>query len=396
MTMISDALVAHLSGLQKKALITGLLFTLAGLGIALATGDMEQYYQSYLIGFVFCFGISACSWGLCMLHHLIGGRWGFIVQRVLEAAMSAFPVLLILFIPVLLGMHDLYHWTHEDVVAKDQILQHKQSYLNVSFFIVRVVIYFAIWIIASSLLIKWSNQQDSSGDPSLTDKIRNVSGPGMVVFALSVTFAMFDWVMSTDPHWFSTLYGVMMIVNAGGATMAFLIMMMTYMRNYEPFSKLANADRFHDWGKLLLAFTLLWFYMMLSQFLIIWAANLPEENPWYIHRVNHGWEIVTVGLVLGRFILSFFLLLSIPRKRNPIRLVKVAIFILIMHWVDMYWHIAPNFHGEAVHFNILDLVVPVGLFGLWLFFVLKRLKSRPLIPQRDPRFGHLVEPLSSV
>ncbi|MBM3263119.1 MAG: hypothetical protein FJY97_06785 [candidate division Zixibacteria bacterium] len=395
MTMISDALATQLDGLQKKVLTIGLVLLVAGLAIALITGDMAQFYQSYLIGFVICFGITCCCWGFCMLHHLVGGRWGFIVQRLLESVMSTFPVLLILFVPIVIGMHDLYHWTHEEAVQNDIILQHKQSYLNTSFFIVRALLYFAIWIAASHLLIKWSNTQDVNGDPTLTDRIRDISGPGIVVFALSMTFASFDWIMSTDPHWFSTLYGVMMIVDAGGAAMALIIMMMTYMRHHDPYSRLVGADRFHDWGKLQLAFTLLWFYMMLSQFLIIWAANLPEENPWYIHRTHNGWEVVTVALVLCRFVIAFFLLLSIPRKRDPRRLVKVAIFIFVMHWVDMYWHIAPNFHGEGFHFSPLDFIVPAGLVGVWFFFVLRRLKTCPLIPQKDPRFGHLVESAST-
>jgi hypothetical protein len=396
MTTLSDTLATRLDGLQKKALTAGIVLIAGGAVFAFATGDMAQFYQSYLLGFFIWTGITACCWAFCMLHHLVGGRWGFVVQRLLEAAMSTFPVLLVLFIPIVAGMHDLYHWTHEEAVAQDIVLQHKEPYLNVPFFLIRAVLYFAIWGVASHLLIRWSNEQDASGDQTLLDKIRQVSGPGIVVFALSMTFASFDWIMSTDPHWFSTLYGVMMIVDAGGAAMAFLIMMMTCLRHYPPFSTLASSDRFYDWGKLLLAFTLLWFYMMLSQFLIIWAANLPEENPWYVHRIHGGWEVVTVVLVLCRFVIAFFLLLSIPRKKDPRRLVRVAAFIFAMHWLDMYWHIVPNFHGEGFHFSVLDIALPAGLGGVWFFFLLRRLKARPLIPQRDARFEKLVESVSSV
>jgi len=329
-----------------------------------------------------------------MLHQLVGGRWGFVIQRLLEAAMSTFPVLAILFIPIVLGMDDLYHWTHEEVVANDPILQHKAPYLNVSFFYIRTVIYFLIWIGISTLLIKWSNAMDESGDMSLLNKTRDVCGPGMIVFALTTTFASFDWIMSTDPHWFSTLYGIIMIIDAGGAALSFIIIMMAYLRHHAPMATLADSERFYDWGKLLLTMTLLWFYMMLSQFLIIWATNLPEENLWYLHRLQGGWEWVSIGLVLGRFVISFFLLLSIPRKRDPRRLTRVAVFILIMHLVDIFWHVAPNFQHNGFHVSVTDVVVPIGLGGIWLFFVINRLKKRPLVPQKDPRFEKLVASIS--
>ena len=394
MTTIPRPLFEQLTSLQSRALTVGVLLILGGLLYALSMGEMAGFYQAYLVGYMICAGITLVCMAFTMLHHLIGGRWGFIIQRLLEAAMSTLPVLLVLFIPIALGMHDLYHCTHEELVAADPILQHKESYLNVPFFLIRTVVYFAIWIIASSLLIRWSVAQDSSGDPRLTDKIRSISGPGVVVFALTMTFASFDWIMSTDPHWFSTLYGVMMIVSSGGAALSFIIIMMTYLRNHAPISDLADSDRFHDWGKLLLAFTLLWFYMMFSQFLIIWASNLPEENPWYVHRVNGGWEVVSIVLVLCRFVIAFFLLLSIPRKRDPRRLVRVAWFILIMHLVDIFWHVAPNFRPDGFGFSVMDVIIPFGLGAIWFYFVINRLKKNPLIPQKDPRFEELVESVS--
>ena len=394
MTTISDHLTEQLNGLQNKALIVGLFLAIGGFGYAIVMGNMANFYQAYLIGYMIITGITLVCLFFFMLHQLVGGRWGFVIQRLLEAAMSTFPVLAILFIPIVLGMDDLYHWTHEEVVANDPILQHKAPYLNVSFFYIRAVIYFLIWIGISTLLIKWSNAMDESGDASLLDKTRDVCGPGMVVFALTTTFASFDWIMSTDPHWFSTLYGVIMIVDAGGATISFIIIMMAYLRHHDPMAKLADSERFYDWGKLLLTMTLLWFYMMLSQFLIIWATNLPEENIWYLHRLQGGWEWVSIVLVLGRFIISFFLLLSIPRKRNPRRLTRVAVFILVMHLVDIFWHVAPNLQHNGFHVSIMDVVVPIGLGGIWLFFVINRLKKRPLVPQKDPRFEKLVASIS--
>ncbi len=394
MTNIPNILYNQLSNLQSRAITIGAFLVMGALAYAFSTEAMGEFYQAYLIGYMICVGITLVCMAFFMLHQLIGGRWGFLIQRLLEAAMGSLPILLVLFIPILLGMHDLYHWTHGEAVASDPILQHKASYLNVPFFISRTLIYFAIWIIISSLLLKWSIDQDKSGDPKLLDKMRSISGPGVVIFALTMTFASFDWIMSTDPHWFSTLYGVMMIVSSGGAALSLIIIMMTYLRNHSPIKELADDDRFHDWGKLLLAFTLLWFYMMLSQFLIIWAANLPEENPWYVHRMHGGWEILSVVLVLGRFVIAFFLLLSIPRKRDPRRLVRVAWFIFTMHLVDIFWHVAPNFRHDGFAFNIMDFIVPIGLVCIWLFFVINRLKKNPLIPQKDARFTELVESVS--
>lgn len=392
MTPITDTLRSKLDQTQALMGIIGLAGLVIGAGIAFATGDRSQFFQSYLIGFFYWTGIALGCLVLFMLHHLVGGRWGFVIQRLMEAGMFTLPLMFVLFLPVLIfGMHDLYEWTHADVVAQDELLQHKEGYLNIPFFWIRTIFYFALWGGAALLMIKWSNTQDETGDPGLTDKIRMVSGPGIPIFGLTVTFASFDWLMSLDPHWFSTIYGIMQIVNLGGATLSFLVIAMRYLANHEPFSYLATSDRFHDWGKLMLAFTLLWFYIMLSQFLIIWSANLPEENPWYLHRVEGGWAWVSIILVLFRFVVAFFLLLSIPRKRDPRRLMRVAALIMGMHLVDLFWHIAPNFSDHGLQVSPLDVLLPVGIGGIWMAVFLRRLKSRPLIPQKDERFTAFVE-----
>lgn len=391
MTTTTGTLRPQLDQLQKTSLIVGLVILIAAGWVAFSMEQRAEFFQSYLLGFFFWTGIALGCWVLCMLHHLVTGRWGFLIQRILEAGMSTFPLLFILFLPVLLmGMEDLYPWARPEA-ASDPILQHKASYLNYGAFVSRAVLYFAIWIGTSFLLIKWSNAQDETGDPALSDRLQALSGPGIPLFGLSVTFASFDWLMSLDPHWFSTLYGVMTIVSFSGATMAFVIIMMTYLRNHEPFTRFADANRFYEWGKIELAFILLWFYMMLSQFLIIWAANLPEENPWYIHRSTGGWEVYSFFLVLLRFVIPFCMLLSIPRKKNPKRLVRVAVFILVMHLADLYWHIIPNFSEHGIHFSLLNIALPIGIGGIWFAVFLKRLKSRPLMPQKDPRFTEYVE-----
>ncbi|MBT5873124.1 MAG: hypothetical protein HOH43_06865 [Candidatus Latescibacteria bacterium] len=391
MTTTTETLRPQLDQLQKVSLILGLVIVAGSAAAAFTMGQQAEFFQSYLIGFFFWTGIALSCWGLCMLHHLVTGRWGFVLQRVFESGMSTFPLLFVLFLPILLlGMQDLYPWARPEA-ADDPLLQHKEAYLNYGFFVVRAVIYFAIWIGVSSYLIKWSNAQDESGDPALSDRLQALSGPGMPLFALTVTFASFDWLMSLDPHWFSTLYGVMMIVSAGGATMAFAIIMMNYLHKHEPLSRFANAGRFYEWGKIELAFMLLWFYMMLSQFLIIWAANLPEETPWYIHRSTGGWEIYSFCLILLRFVVPFCLLLSIPRKKNPKRLVRVAVLILVMHFADLFWHIMPNFSQHGVHIGLLNIALPLGIGGIWFAVFLMRLKSRPIIPQKDPRFAEYVE-----
>jgi hypothetical protein len=242
---------------------------------------IEQLFRSYLIAYLFWFGIALGCLPLLMLHHLVGGAWGFVIRRILEAGTRTLPLMIVLFVPLLLGIHSLYEWSDPEIVARDQILQAKHAYLNVSFFIIRAVVYFAAWIIFAYFLNRWSAEQDATGNPILLRRFQLLSAPGIVVYTLGITFASIDWGMSLEPHWFSTIYGMLFIVGQTLAALAFVIPVAVLLSDSPPASGFMKADVFQDLGNLLLAFVMLWAYISFSQYLIIWAGNLPEEIPWY-------------------------------------------------------------------------------------------------------------------
>jgi hypothetical protein len=378
--------VPALARLQQRALIVGVVGLAAGL-IGLFT-NREQFFASWLIGFIFCLGLSLGSLGLLMLQHLSGGQWGLVGRRVFEAAAATLPMLVLVFIPIIFAMPTLFLWARPEVVAGDRILQAKAPYLNVPFFVVRAIIYFAFWIACAWLLNKWSSAQDrgaESIDRAGMVRFRTLSAPGILFLVLTITFAMTDWVMSLDPHWFSTIFGLMFTAGFGLGSFALLIAVLSAVGPTGTLAPILKPRHFHDLGKLLLAFTMLWAYLNFSQFLIIWSGNLPEEIPWYVERFRGGWGVVAIALVLGHFALPFLLLLSEDLKKNR-WLARVAIFILVMRLVDIIWLVSPTFehHGFPIHW--MNVAIPAGLVGIWLFFFARQLRSRALMPFNDPFF----------
>jgi len=365
--------------------VVGLIVSAVGL-----VADPDQFYRSYLVAYMFVLGPALGSLALMMIHHLSGGAWGIGIRRLLEAGSRTLPLMAILFIPVVLGMHSLYEWTHLDVVAKDPILRHKQPYLNTTFFIVRALFYFAVWCGLALTLTGWSKAQDAhppvAGDraEASTGKFRVVSGPGLLAYGITMSFAAFDWVMSLDPHWYSTVFGLLLIVGQGLSTLAFTIAMGFYLSRSGPMESVLTPGKFHDYGKLLFAFTMLWAYLSFSQFLIIWSANLPEEIPWYIRRFSHGWGPVSVLLAVGHFIFPFLMLLSAGLKRAASRLALMGCFVMVMRFIDIYWLVMPQFHEGRLVFHWLDATTVIGLFGVWLAAYCWNLKGRALLPVGDP------------
>jgi len=374
--------------IRTLGLMIGAVF--AVLTVIGAMADPKQFFQSYIIGYMYWLCISLGCLGLLMLHHLISGRWGFVIRRLLESGARTLPLMAILFIPIVFGMHSLYEWTHADVVAKDAILQFKSPYLNESGFIVRAVIYFVLWIGMTFLLTKWSRTQDQTGDPKLKSKMINLSGPGIPVFILAVTFASTDWVMSLEPHWFSTIFGFIFVVGQGLAAMAMCIIWVINISDADAFGEIGASKYLSDLGTLMFAFTVLWAYVSFSQFLIIWSANLAEEAPWYIKRGQGGWDIMAVALILFHFALPFFLLLQRAIKRRAALLMVIAVLMLLMRYVDLYWYIAPAFaHGgpSEFHPHWLDAAIPLSIGGFWLAFFTMQLKGVALVPLHDPRMA---------
>jgi hypothetical protein len=303
------------------------------------------------------------------------------------------PVLTVLFLPIVFGMHDLYHWTHEEVVAADEILQRKQRYLNTPFFLIRAAIYFAVWNTLVHFLNAWSLEQDRTGDPTIPRRMQKLSGGGLVILALTVTFASFDWLMSLDPHWFSTIYGVLIMGGQGLTALAFLIVMLAWLSRRPPLDTVVVSSHFHDLANLMLAFVLLWAYFSFSQYLIIYSANLPEEITWYTRRLFTGWRVIGVFLVVFHFALPFAVLLSRKLKRTPTLLVKVAAGILVVRLVDLLWLIAPELNPNGFSVHWLDVVLPVTLGALWVGLFFRELRGRAILPVHDPQFDEALGPL---
>lgn len=377
-----------MSDYQKRALIIGIVFLvilIAGLFF-----NAREFFQAYLIGWTFWTGITVGSIALLMLQHLTGGGWGLVIRRSLEAATRVLPLMVVLFVPVVIGAHSIYHeWTDPAEVAKHPAVQFKAGYLNVPFFTVRAVIYFAIWGALVFFLNKWSLAQDRTADNRYTKNMRVLSGPGMVIVIFSITFASIDWYMSIEPEWFSTIYGFIFVAAWALSALAFVIAVMARLSREEPMRRIVAPLHFHDLGKLLLALVMLWAYFAFSQFLIIWSGNLPEEIVWYLRRIYGGWGylIVTIGIL--HFAAPFLFLLSRDIKRNPGKLVLVAVLVLVMRSVDLLWMLAPAFQHRM--WILMDVAALIGFGGIWLAFFTWQLGKRPLIPINDPQFESTLE-----
>ena len=381
MTAQSDSSLL-LGKVQKRSLLVGGgAAILALLGWAL---DATAFYQAYVMAFFLVLMVPLGSMGIVMLHHLTGGAWGFAIRRLLEAGIRTIPVVALMSIPLFCGLlfGDLYPWADPEAVAHDSVLQHKAPYLNKTFFLIRAGIYFTVWIVLGRRLLSLAEAHDRRGGAKLRKKMRNVAGPGIGIYAITMTFAAFDWGMSLEPHWFSTIYGAMFIVGQVLSTWCFSIVVSSWLAKREPFSRWIKQDHFHDLGNLTFAFTMLWAYVAFSQYLIIWSANLAEETPWYLRRTAHGWQGVAQFLIFFHFLVPFFCLLARKTKRSVQVLAGIALFMLVMRLVDMYWLIAPAFH-EHLTFSWLYLVVPVALLGTWLSLYTRMLKGRPLVSLQD-------------
>ncbi|RPJ55081.1 MAG: hypothetical protein EHM23_27335 [Acidobacteria bacterium] len=379
---------ADLSRFQRWALIVaGLAIVLSAIGGFL---NPEQFFHSYLYAFLFWLGITLGSVAVLMLHHLVGGLWGFVIQRVLETAARLLPLMALLFIPIILGLPSLYEWTHGEA-GEIAALRHKSAYLNVPFFLVRAVVYFAIWTLLAYLLARWSRQVDETGNTALVTKMERLSGPGLVIYGVTMTFAAVDWVMSLEPEWYSTIFGMAFLVGQGLSALCFAVIVTWSLADRKPLADVVTRKQFHDLGNLLLAFVMLWAYIAFSQFLIIWSGNIPEEAVWYQHRLHGGWEWVALILITLHFGVPFLVLLQSRAKKRAGILSKIAIGLLVLRLVDLYWIVAPSLHTEGLSLHWLDVVTPAAIGGVWLAAFAWQLKSTALLPVRDPR---LVEALS--
>ncbi len=370
-------LAHNLERLQRTAFRVGggaAVLCLVGLFV-----DRDQFFRSWLIGFLFWLAPALGSLAIVMLHNMTGGAWGFTIKRLLEAAMRTLPALAALALPILLGIGSLYEWSHADVVANDEILQRKEAYLNVPFFIVRTVLYFAIWIFLARKLIRLAERYDRTLNPKALRRIGFLSGFGLVLYFLTMSFASFDWGMSLEPHWFSTIYGVHFIIGQGLSTLCLAVIVCSRLVRHDPFSRWIEKSHFHDLGNLMLAFVMLWAYISFSQFLIVWSGNLPEETPYYLTRTQNGWQVMALVLVVCHFAAPFFILLSRRNKRTATTLARLATVLFLLRFVDYVWLIAPSFHHGEMHLSWLDVAAPVAIGGIWIGLFTRNLRGRPLI-----------------
>ena len=384
---LSTELRASLRQARVRAGIVGLVGVLA-----LAVGAFsarDQFFRSYLWAYILFLGIAAGSLSWLMLQYLTGGAWGVVVRRPAEAAARTLPLLALLFLPIAFGVTSLYPWTQ---ATNDAVLRVKEArYLNIPFFLVRAALYFAGLIFLSWFLNRWSARQDREGSKPADSKMAAISAPGLIFWAFAVTFLAIDWVMSLNPHWFSTMFGLLFIIGQGLSGMAFLVTVLVFLSNFRPMSEILTARHLHDLGKFLLATVMVWAYFAFSQFLIIWAGNLPDEIPWYIERLRGGWQYVALTLVLGHFALPFALLLSQDLKRNFKLLATVAVFILCMRVVDLYWLVTPDASKGGLSVSWLDLAAPLGIGGIWLAYFFMQLEGRPLMPLNEPQLAETLE-----
>ena len=366
--------------------IAGALLCLVGLFVS-----PFQFYRSYLWAYLYIVGLSVGSLAWLMLQYITGGNWGMVIRRPCEAAARTLPLVALMFLPILIGIPNLYDWSHAAKVAADPDLQHKHLYLNVPFFLGRAALYLGGWTLIGWLFSKWGKQEDTEGHNAVHGKFAKLAPPGLIFWALSVTFMSIDWVLSVNPKWFSTMFGLLFMASQGLTSMAFLIALMVFLSKRKPMSDVLTARHLHDLGKFLLALVMVWAYFSFSQFLIIWAGNLPEEIPWYMTRLNGGWEYVALLLVFGHFALPFALLLSRDLKRNFKLLAGIAVFILCMRLVDLYWLVAPDFRKASFGLSWMDFTAPMGLIGLWLAFFLWQLEKRPLMPINNPNLEEALQ-----
>jgi hypothetical protein len=368
----------------------GLVLAVVGLGGSLALGlaseaARRQLWHSWLVGTLFALSIALGGLFFVLVHHATQAGWSVVVRRIAENAMATLPFLALLFVPLLFGMGDLFDWSHAQAVKGDSLLLHKRPYLNVQFFVIRTVVYFAIWSALALWFGRLSRLQDATGDHELTRRMRRASPPALLLFALSVTFFAFDWLMSLEPAWYSTIFGVYFFAGSAMAFFAFFALVVIAARRSGLLAEVVTTEHQHDIGKLLLTFVAFWAYMAFSQFLLIWYANLPEETSFFAQRYAGSWLTAGAVLVFGHFLVPFFLLLSRAAKRNAKALAALSVWLLAMHLLDLYWLVMPNLHPAGMVPTLLDATALIGCCGVFLAAFGGALKRQALVPLRDPR-----------
>jgi hypothetical protein len=389
---MTHSVPAEVERVRGKALAVGLGgVALCGLGLLV---DPGQVFRSWLFAFLFWSGVAVGCLSILMIQYLTGGLWGLTIRRILEAGSRTLRYAWILFLPLVAGLGHVFVWADPAALETNEHLKHaveqKHIYLNTASFLGRAAFYFAVWAVLAHLLSQLSLRQDAGWTRKVNRQLGAISGGGLLLMGLTITFSSIDWGMSLDPRWFSHIWGVLFMVGQALSAMALCIVLIARIGAQEPLARAALPGTVHDLGKLMFAFVMLWAYVNLSQFLIIWSGNLPEEIPWYIQRLQGSWQAVALLLLVCHFVLPFLMLLSRDLKRNARLLAWVAGGIFVMRVVDLYWLVGPELHkGFPIHW--LDLAALLGIGGLWNFLFARELMDRPLLPVGDPELEEALE-----
>jgi hypothetical protein len=399
---IDELLGPRLARLQSGALVAALVgLVLTGLGFVVDKPDTihgvvqpNPVYHSYLYAYVFWFGVTAGSLGLLMLHHVVGGGWGFVLRRFLEAATRLFPLVTLLFIPVAIGMWSggLYAWNAPGMSAHLAELVHKRGFFMTPVgFLVFSAIYFLIYGFFAWQMNRFGRLAEMTDDPAVFERANKTAAFGILIYCLTTTFVAVHWVMSLTPHWLSSIFGMLTIVSQGLSTMALMLALLGIVGGDAPLLRAAPSGLFRDLGNLTLAFVMLWAYMSFSQYLITYSGNTAEEITWYVARRQGGWQWISLSLIPLHFFAPFFILLTWSElKKHPERLAKLAIFIILMRLLDLYWWITPTFR-PTFHFGIADFGTPLLIGGIWLWAWAAQLKGKPVVPIHDLRLTEYLQ-----
>ena len=353
----------------------------------LGAGNPKQFFFSWLVSFMFFLSLSLGGLFFVLIQYAVQGGWGIVLRRIGETIFATIPVMAALFLPVVLGLHDLFEWAHPGAADHDALLRWKEPYLNVSFFLIRAALYFVIWSFMAILYYRGSRGQDVTGDPGVSARLRRLAGPAIIVLALTQTFASIDWIMSLTPHWYSTIFGVYFFSGSFVGFIALLSVVVVAMRRAGLLETVITAEHLHDIGKLLFAFTAFWAYIGFSQFFLMWYANLPEETVWYKARIEGSWMQVSLLLIAGHFVVPFFYLMGRAVKRKGTTLALGGAWLLIMHFVDLYWQIMPTLHPEGLRPSALDVAAFVAIGGCFVGAASWLMRRQALVPLRDPRLA---------
>jgi hypothetical protein len=380
---------ADLARVGRRALAVGVLA--AAVSAAGLVANPTQFYRSYLVAFCLVLGVTLGSLAISMLHHMSRGAWGLVIRRILEASSRTLPLVALFAVPLVLGFRYVYPWADPARVASDELLRHRAAYMNPTGVALRLAICLVAWSFFAFALSRLSKRQDAASGADLERRMQLLAAPGLAAYCLLISIVSIDLLMSTDARWYSAIYGIYVVGGQAIAGMAFTILAALFLARREPFRSAVQERHVHDWGKLLFAFTMLWAYFSVSQLIIVWSGDLPEEITFYKARVAGSWVTVSVLLALFQFVVPFVFLLSANFKRSITKLSFVAFLLVLMRWVDLYWLVAPTYHPEGFTLHWLDLAVPVALMALWTAAFVRELGARPLLPVNDPSLAVALE-----